>query len=194
MVGLSFSSKFDWSSYIISIAKTASKKIGALICSMKFLFPEVTLYLCKSTIQPYMEHRCHDWAGVLSSYFEILDKLQKRICRTVNPSVAITLKPLSHQQNVANLSLFCRYYFDRCSSELAWLVLFSHSRRMSTLSSDRFHAFFFLTISRSYGKGYINTFFPTQLDSWILCHRMLFYNLNAFKPRFNRHLLTVGTF
>ena len=119
MVGLSFSSKFDWSSYIISIAKTASKKIGALICSMKFLFPEVTLYLCKSTIQPCMEHRCHDWAGVLSSYFEILDKLQKRICRTVNPSIAISLKPLSHQQNVANLSLFCRYYFDRCSSELA---------------------------------------------------------------------------
>ena len=35
--------------YIISIVKTASKKIGALICSMKFLFPEVTLYLYKST-------------------------------------------------------------------------------------------------------------------------------------------------
>ena len=42
---LTFSSKLDWGSYIISIAKTASKKIGALICSMKFLFPEVALYL-----------------------------------------------------------------------------------------------------------------------------------------------------
>ena len=37
MLGLAFSSKLDWSSYIISIAKTASKKIGALIRSMKFL-------------------------------------------------------------------------------------------------------------------------------------------------------------
>ena len=36
---LSFSSKFNLGSHIISIAKTASKKIGALICSMKFLFP-----------------------------------------------------------------------------------------------------------------------------------------------------------
>ena len=44
MLGLTFSSKLDWSSYIISIAKTASKKIGALICSMKFLSPEVSLY------------------------------------------------------------------------------------------------------------------------------------------------------
>ena len=50
MLGLTFSSKLDWGSYIISIAKTASKKIGALIRFMKFLSPEVALYLYKSTI------------------------------------------------------------------------------------------------------------------------------------------------
>ena len=48
MLGLTFSYKLGWGSYIISIAKTASKKTGALICSMKFLSPEVALYLCKS--------------------------------------------------------------------------------------------------------------------------------------------------
>ena len=31
MPGLTFSSELDWGSYIITIAKTASKKIGALI-------------------------------------------------------------------------------------------------------------------------------------------------------------------
>ena len=36
MLGLTFSSKLDWDSYIVSIAKTGSKKIGALICSLKF--------------------------------------------------------------------------------------------------------------------------------------------------------------
>ena len=50
MLGLTFSSKLDWDSYIIFIAKTASKKIGALICSIKFLSPEGALYLYKSTI------------------------------------------------------------------------------------------------------------------------------------------------
>ena len=44
MLGLTFSSKLDWGCYIISIAKTASKKIGVLIRSMKFLSPEVALY------------------------------------------------------------------------------------------------------------------------------------------------------
>ena len=45
MLKLAFSSKLDWGSYIITIAKIASKKIGALIRSAKFLSPEVTLYL-----------------------------------------------------------------------------------------------------------------------------------------------------
>ena len=41
MLGLTISSGLDWGSCIISIAKTASKKIGALICYMKLLSPEV---------------------------------------------------------------------------------------------------------------------------------------------------------
>ena len=92
MLRLTFSSKLDWGSYIISIAKTASKKIGALIRSMKFLSPEVALYLYKSTIYPYMEYCCHVWVAAPSCYFELLDKLQKRICRTVGPSLAALTK------------------------------------------------------------------------------------------------------
>ena len=59
MLGLTFSSKLDWGSCIISIATRASKKIGALIHSMKFLSPKVLLYLYKSIIQQSMEYCCH---------------------------------------------------------------------------------------------------------------------------------------
>ena len=102
MLGLNFSSKLDWGSYIVSIAKTASKKIGALIRSMKFLSSEVALYLYKSTIRPCMEYCCHVWAGAPSCSLELLDKLQKRICRTVGPSLAASLEPLPHRRNVAS--------------------------------------------------------------------------------------------
>ena len=122
MLRLTFSSQLDWGSYIISTAKTASKKIGALIRSMKFLSPEVALYLYKSTIRPCMEYCCHVWAGAPSCYLDLLDKLQKRICRTVGPSLAASLEPWAHRRNVASLTLFYRYYFGRCSSELAQLV------------------------------------------------------------------------
>ena len=43
MAGLIFPSKLDWRSYIVSVAETASNKIGALVCSMKFLSPEAAL-------------------------------------------------------------------------------------------------------------------------------------------------------
>ena len=55
ILGLTFSSKLDWGSYIISIAKTTSKKIEAFICFMKFISPEVDLYLYKSIIWPCLE-------------------------------------------------------------------------------------------------------------------------------------------
>ena len=68
ILGLTFSSKWDWGSYTISIAKTASKKIGALIHSMKFLSPEGALYIYISTICPCMEYCCHVWAGAPSCF------------------------------------------------------------------------------------------------------------------------------
>ena len=97
MLGLTFSSKLDWGSYIISIAKTASKKIGALIYFIKFLSPEVALYLYKSTIGPCMEYCCHAWAGALSCYLELFDKLQKWICGTAGFTLAASLEPLAHR-------------------------------------------------------------------------------------------------
>ena len=65
MLVLTFSSKLNRSSCIYSIAKAASKKIGALIRSMKFLSPEVSLYLYKSTIRPCVEYGCHVLVGAL---------------------------------------------------------------------------------------------------------------------------------
>ena len=72
ILGLTFSSKLYWGSYIISIAKTASKKIGSLIRSMKFLSPEVALYLINL---PYSFAWNTVLAGALSYYLDLLDKL-----------------------------------------------------------------------------------------------------------------------
>ena len=200
MLGFTFCSKLDYGSYIISIARTASKKIGALIRSMKLLSPEVALYLYKSTIHPCIEYCCHVWAGVPSCYMELLDKLQKQICRSVAPSLAASLEPLANHQNVASLSLFYRYYFVRCSSELAELVPLSQSRGRSTPYSDRLHDFS-IFISRCYKDVYVNGFFPLIARLWnslpmefLMDCFLLTYDLSGFKSRISRYLLTVGSF
>ena len=146
---------------------------------MKLFSPEVALYLYKSNICPCMEYCCHIWAGNPSCYLELLDKPQKQTCRAV-----------------ASLSLFYRYYFGRSSSELAQLVPLPFSRGGSTCYSDRLHDFS-VTIPICYKDVYVNSFFPRTARLWnslpLECFPLT-YDLNGFKSRNNRHLLTVGSF
>ena len=128
MLGFTFSSKLDWDSYVISVAKTAAKKIRVLIYSMKFLSPDVVLYFYESTIRPCMEYCYHVWDGAPSSYLLPLLNL----CFTVE-----------------SLNIFYRYCFGSCSSELAQLVPLPYSQGRSTRYSDKLHDFS-VTIPRCY--------------------------------------------
>ena len=107
------------------------------------------MYLYKSTICPCIKYCCHVWACAPSCYLKLLDKLQKRICRTVGPSLAASLEHLAHRGNVASLSLFYRYYFGRCYAELAQLVplpfSLGRSPRFPDILLDFFSAFLDVT-------------------------------------------------
>ena len=82
----------------------------------------------------------------------MLDKLRKRICRTVGPSFSLLpfLKPWFHCENAASLGYFYRHYFGRCSSEVAQLVPLPYSRG----------SFFRLTVTpRRYKDVYVKVLF-----------------------------------
>ena len=136
------------------------------------------------------------WASAPGCYLELLEKLQKRICRIVGPSLAASLEPLAHRRNVASLSLFYRYYFGRCSSELAQLVPLLFSRGRSTRYFDRLYDFS-VTIPRCYKDVCVNSFVPRTAKLWnslpIKCFPLT-YDLSGFKSRINSHILTVFSF
>ena len=92
-LGLTFCFKLEWGYYIVSIAKTASKKIGALTLTMKFHSSGVALHLYKSDYDL-------EWNTVVMSglvlpvcYLYMLDKLQKRVSRTVGLHLLPLLNP-----------------------------------------------------------------------------------------------------
>ena len=152
--------------------------------------------LLKLLICPCMEYCCHVWAGAPSCYLDLLDKLQKWICSIIGPSLTASLEPLAHCWNVASLSLFYRYYFGRCSSELAQLVPLPFSWGRSIRYSDRLHDFS-VTIPRCYKDVYVNSFFPRTAKLWNslpIEYFPLTYDLSGFQSRINRHLLTAGSF
>ena len=179
------------------LLKLPTRKTEPLIRSVKFLSPKVPPYLYKSSLRPCIEYYCHVWAGGRSCFLKMLDKLQKRICRVVHSSLAASLEPLGHHRNVASFSLFYRYYFGRCPSELVQLVPLPYSRGSSTRYFDRLYDFS-VTIPRCYNDVYINIFSPCT--AWILWNSApvgcfsLTYDLSGFKCRSNRHLLFLGSF
>ena len=78
MPGLTFSSKLDWGSYIISIAKTVSKKIGALIRSINLPYDHVWntvvmsgLVLLVATWNCWISYR-NGYAGLLALHLLLL--------------------------------------------------------------------------------------------------------------------------
>ena len=190
MLGLTFSSKLDWGSYIISIAKTASKKIGALIHSMKFLLR----LFCISINLPY----AHVWSTVVMSglvppfaTWNCQTSYKNRYAGLLVLHLLLLLNPwLNPCQKVASLSLFYRYYFGRFSSGLGKLVPLPFSRGMSTRYSDRLNDFS-VTIPRCYKGVYVNSFFPCTARVWdylpIECFPLT-YDLSGFKSRIKRHL------
>ena len=135
---------------------------------MKFLFPGIALYLYKSTIHPCMEYCCHVWAGAPSWYLELLDNLQKQICRTVGPSLASSLEPLAHHRNVASSSLFYRY----CSVNVLenWLNWFHFLFLKGGLIIILIDCMIFLSPFLNVTRMSMSTVsFLAQLDSGILC-------------------------
>ena len=77
---------------------------------------------CKNTLQIAN----YKWLiQTLKFYFEVGNPSHFK--RVVGPSLAASLEPLAQCQNVASLSLLYRYYFGRCSFELAGLVPLPYS-------------------------------------------------------------------
>ena len=194
LLGLSFSSNLSWDSYIRSISLSASRKVGALYRSKHFLTPDAILYLYKSTIRPCMEYCCHVWAGESPCHLKVLDRIQKRICNLVGSSHSSSLESLSHRRDVASLSLFYKYYHGVCSSELSDLLPPSFVPSRVTRWSSGLHKFA-VQVPHFKTTSYSRSFFPRTASLWNSLPADCFpptYNLNLFKSKVNRHLLSLS--
>ena len=86
----------------------------------------------------------------------------------VSSSLAVPRESLAHRRNVASLSLFYWYYFERYSSELDQLVPFPPYRGRSTRYANRQHDVS-VTIPDVIRMSMATVPFLAHLDSGILC-------------------------
>ena len=181
ILGFTISFKVDWVSYIISMAKSASKKIGALILPyslawntivMSGLVLLVATWICRIIYK-------NGYAGLLFLHSLLL----------LNPCLIV-------EKNIGSVSLFYRYYFGRCLYEIVLLALLPYCWGRSTRYSHRLHEYS-ITFPRCYKDVYVNRFFPrtARLSNSLPIECFpLSYDLNSYKSRIKRHFLTVGSF
>ena len=106
-LGLSLSSNLIWKTYIHSLAKHASQKLGFLARAHGFVSSSHFLSIYKSQICPSLEYCSHIWGGAQKSTLCLLDKVQSKAIRLINnPNLTKSLQPLSHRPLVGDLSSF----------------------------------------------------------------------------------------
>ena len=190
LLGLTLRSDLSWKTYIQNISKKAAQRIGSLYRASRYLPPESIMYLYKATIRPLMEHCCHLWAGAPKTHLQLLDRVEKRVKNLIGQPLANELLPLDVRRDVASLSLFYRYYFDRCSSALSESVpkpkVFSRgTRRANPLTC------YHVTVERTRTKGRTGSFFVRTAQLWNQLPSSCFpdqYDLGSFKRRVNKIL------
>ena len=152
----------------------------ALICSLKFLLPEVALYLHESTVRSCMEYCCRIWADAPSCYSEFKDSYENGNVGFWSFTCCLFWTLGSSSSKFSQLKFFLsRYYFGRCLSELAQLVPVSYSRGKCTRYSDKLHEFS-VTIPRFCEDVYVNSFFLRTARLWYclpIAYRMLSFDL-----------------
>merc|ERR1712035_79188 len=106
----------------------------------------------------------HVWGG--STHTVLLDRVESKAFRLINsPPLTDCLQPLLFRRNVANLSIFYRYFHANCSSELANCMppplMRPRCTRLSTLS----HPY---TVQTPYTRvdQYLHSFIPFTGKLW----------------------------
>ena len=94
-LGLSVSSNLSLKTYIHSIAKHASQKLGFLSRARGFFSPSQLPTIYKPQICPSLEYCSHFWGGAPRSPLHLLDKVQSKATRLIhNPYLPKSLHSL----------------------------------------------------------------------------------------------------
>ena len=164
------------------LVKSASKKLGVLFRCKHFNSAQ----LCKlytGFIRPCLEYCSYIWGS--SPYTSLFDRVEsKAICLIGDPSLTLTLDPLSLRRKVVSLILFYRYYFGHCFDELAACIpppmaqphstgqaSFAHNYcvELSNARINRFNGGFFLSTSRLW-NSLPSSLFPASFKRQVYHH------------------------
>ena len=189
MLGVTITNSLNWNTHIKTIVRSASRRLGILYRAKRLFSSTQRLTLYKAQVRPLLEYCSHVWGGAALSTLALLDRVQTKAIRFVGDLNLINkLQSLHHRRCVASLSLFYRYYFGKCSAEIASSVplplTFARVTRFATFSNS-----FQVTQPRLRTDAHGSSFFPRTAALWNKLPASAFphtYNLQTFKKNINQ--------
>ena len=191
LLGVDVCSNLKWNEHITQLATNAAKKLGFLNRCRKFFTSRQILQIYKSFIRPCMEYCSQVWGGAAETTLKMLDSVQKRAIRVIrNPQLTTELDTLKHRRDVADLSVFYKYFHGKCSDEIEGLkperyvpprtsrqVTKSHNKRVNLITprTDIHKGDFFIRTAAKWNQLPASVF-PDEFD------------LQCFKVRVHKHL------
>ena len=142
-------------------------------------------------IHPCVEYCSHIWGS--SPYISLLDRVESKALRLIgDPSLTLTLDPLSLCRKVASLSLFYRYYFGNCSDELDACIPPPMARPRSTRQAQFAHNYC-VELSDARINRFSDGFFLSTSAFGTLSLLLYFQLPSTFLPSKGRSITTLGT-
>ena len=191
LLGLNISSNLLWHDHIMDIAKQAAKKIGFLYRCKSFFNAHQLCLIYKSFIRPCMEYCCHIWGAAAKSSLDLLDRVQKRAIRLINNTeITDRLDSLQHRRDVADLSIFYKYIYGKCSKEVYEIMPPREKRVRDTRAGTNAHCHAVILETVRTTK-FQNDFFTRTAKKWNKMPASAFplnYNIQSFKTNVHKFL------
>ena len=125
----------------MNTCSSAFQRIGIINKVLKFKFKTTTLNLYKSLIRPKLEYCSLLWSPYTTTNIEIIEKVQKRICKLIFKN-----RTLSYREQLKNLNLLTLK-----SRRLRYQLILLYKLFHGLVDIDKDSFFTFVTICRTRG-------------------------------------------
>jgi len=190
LLGTNFTSKMLWNEHVVSVTKAAAKRLGFLRRCKRFFSSTELVTIYKAYVRPLVEFNSHLWVGAPPSTLDLLERLQRRAIRLIgDQSVTNPIDTLEHRRIVGAITLFYRYYYGECSSEISTLIPPLHNSTLVTRQSARAHPHVVASEFCRTAK-FKGTFFSVAIRLWNSLPTHVFppvCNPQLFKNNINTH-------
>ena len=192
VLGMCVNDDLRWNDHIFQVAKNGAKCLGFLKRCRKFFTPSDLASIYKAYVRPKLEYNSHIWSGASQTSLRLLDRVQHRALKLIGDgAITESIDSLEHRRNVTCLSLFYRFFYNQCSSEVASCIPSLKNFNRNTRLARNAHKFY---LEPNFGRTvkYRDSFFSRSTRMWNALPGSVFpphYNLQRFKVNVHRCLL-----